>query len=66
MGGRPRKKSVRARLRGSEKTRIRMGDEEHEQSQREHLEKILPRCAGLFARMHTTWRRKGSPSTGNL
>lgn len=66
MGRWPREKSVRAGLRGGKEARIRMGNEEHEQSQREHPKEVLPRGARLLAGMCTTWGRKGSPSTCDL
>lgn len=66
MGGRTREESLRTGLRGSEEARLRLGDEKHQQSQREHFEEELPRCSSVLAGVRTARRWKGSPPTGDL
>lgn len=66
MGGRAREESLRTGLRGSEATRLRLGDEEHEQSQREHPQEELPGSSGVLPGVRVTRRRQGSPPTGDL
>lgn len=66
MGGRSREAGVRAGLRGGEEARLRLGDEEHEQSQRRDTEEELPGRAGVLPGVRTARRRQGSPATGDL
>lgn len=66
MGGRTREASLRTGLRGSKATRLRLGDEKHQQSQCEHFEEELPGRTGVLAGVHTARRWKGSPPTGDL
>lgn len=66
MERRPRPQGVPARVRGSQKTRLGLGYEEHQQPQCAHSEEKLPRSGGVLSEMSTARRISSASEARHL
>ena len=66
VGGRSPAARLSSGLRGGPPARLRLGDAQHQQSQRANLEEVMPRRPRLLEPLHPRLGRAGSPATGHL